>query len=76
MKRLFYMILVAALLAGCTSLKTPEINGVVVDAETERPIEGAYVVASWAPTSISGMFLRSSLTADDRRDGKRQSISG
>ncbi|MFH1702034.1 MAG: hypothetical protein ABIB41_01210 [Nitrospirota bacterium] len=34
-------------LIGCTSLKTPDIKGVVLDAETGKPIEGAYVIASW-----------------------------
>ena len=28
-------------LTACTSLKTPEIKGVVLDAETGKPIEGA-----------------------------------
>ena len=37
-------------LTGCTSLKTPEIKGIVLDAETGKPIEGAYVVASWGRT--------------------------
>jgi len=46
---LFFSIILSIPLCGCTSLKTPEINGVVVDAETGKPIEGAYVVVSWAP---------------------------
>ena len=50
MKKILMIILVASILSGCTSLKTPEINGVVVDAETGKPIEGAYVVAKWART--------------------------
>ena len=31
-------------------MKTPEIKGVVFDSETGKPIEGAYVVASWGRT--------------------------
>jgi len=46
----FISIILSISLCGCTSLKTPEINGVVVDAETGKPIEGAYVVAKWART--------------------------
>jgi hypothetical protein len=33
-----------------STLKTPEIKGVVVDAETGKPIEGAYIVAWWKRT--------------------------
>jgi len=49
MKKLLMIIVVVAILSGCTSLKTPEINGVVVDDETGKPIEGVYVVARWVP---------------------------
>jgi len=35
---------------GITTLKTPEIKGVVLDAETGKPIEGANVVAGWGRT--------------------------
>ena len=50
----YFMIVVLGMLliglTGCTSLKTPEIKGVVLDTETGRPIEGAYVIASWGRT--------------------------
>ena len=35
------------ILTGCTSLKTPEIKGVVLDAETDKPIANARVYARW-----------------------------
>lgn len=56
MKKMILLLLTLVWLSGCTSLKTPEINGVVVDAETGKPIEGAYVVASWGRTygSVGG----------------------
>jgi tetratricopeptide (TPR) repeat protein len=38
-------------LVGCiTTLKTPEIRGVVLDAETGKPIEGVNVIARWSRT--------------------------
>ena len=33
--------------AGCTSLKTPEIKGVVLDAETGKPVANAIVFTGW-----------------------------
>jgi tetratricopeptide (TPR) repeat protein len=40
--------LIGILLSGCfTTLKTPEIKGVVLDAETGKPIEGARIYAKW-----------------------------
>ena len=50
MKRIFYLICILVLISGCTSLKTPEIKGVVLDSDTGKPIEGAYVIASWGRT--------------------------
>ena len=45
---LVYLLAFTALfVTGCTSLTTPEIKGVVVDAETGKPIEGARVYAAW-----------------------------
>ena len=45
-KRLLFF-LAAIFLFGCTTLKTPEIKGVVVDAETGKPIDGARIYARW-----------------------------
>lgn len=53
MKRIFCMLLVLAVLSGCTTLKTPEIKGIVVDAETGKPIADARVYAKWQKT-VSG----------------------
>lgn len=47
MKKILMLIVAAAILSGCTSLKTPEINGVVVDSETGKPIPDARVHAEW-----------------------------
>lgn len=47
------LIVIAAILIGCTFLKTPEIKGVVVDAETGKPIEGARIYAKWQKTVSS-----------------------
>lgn len=47
MNKLVLISLFAIILTGCTFLKTPEIKGVVVDAETGKPIAGARVYASW-----------------------------
>jgi hypothetical protein len=41
------LLLITLLLAGCSSLSTPEIKGVVVDAETGKPIEDARIFAEW-----------------------------
>jgi len=45
--KLVLLFLLLIILSSCTFLKTPEIKGVVVDAETGKPIEGARVYASW-----------------------------
>jgi len=50
MRRLIYLVVAFIFITGCTSLKTPEISGIVVDAETGQAIEGAYVVAHWGRT--------------------------
>ena len=50
---LFFSIILSIPLCGCTSLKTPEINGVVVDAETGKPIDGARIYVKWQKT-VSG----------------------
>ncbi|MDA8161447.1 MAG: hypothetical protein M0022_00865 [Desulfobacteraceae bacterium] len=52
-KRLLFF-LAAIFLFGCTTLKTPEIKGVVVDAETGKPITDAYVLVTWR-TTVSGL---------------------
>jgi hypothetical protein len=46
MKKILYLLVAFMFITGCTSLKTPEINGVVVDAETKQPVEGAWVTAT------------------------------
>jgi len=47
----FMMVLTATLIiAGCSPMpirEWPALNGKVLDANTEKPIEGAYVVAIW-----------------------------
>jgi len=45
MKKVFYMACIFVVLTGC-SIKTPEIHGVVLDAETKQPVEGAWVTAT------------------------------
>lgn len=50
-QRILYLFCILILLSGCTFLKTPEIKGVIVDAETGKPIEGVYVRASWDMTT-------------------------
>lgn len=48
---LIIVIIIAVLLyLFSTSFKTPEIKGVVVDAETGKSMEGAYISASWSRT--------------------------
>ncbi len=46
-KRLTLILSVALLflVTGC-NIKTPEIRGVVLDAETKQPVEGAWVTAT------------------------------
>ena len=47
MKRITFLIIILLTVSACTSLKTPEIRGVVVDAETGEPIKDARVYAVW-----------------------------
>ena len=47
MKKILIIIVAAVILSGCTFLKTPEIKGVVVDAETGKPIDGVNIYAEW-----------------------------
>ena len=47
MKKILMLIVMAAILFGFTFLKTPEIKGVVVDAETGKPIDGARLYVEW-----------------------------
>jgi hypothetical protein len=48
---IFSTILFGLFSSGCfTTFETPEIKGIVLDAETGKPIEGAIVVASWGRT--------------------------
>lgn len=39
------LLISAILISGC-SIRTPEIHGVVLDAETKQPVEGAWVTAT------------------------------
>lgn len=47
MNKLPYLLILLLILSGCTSLRTPEIKGIVVDAETGKPINEARVYAEW-----------------------------
>ena len=53
MKKIIYLFFISLLLSGCTFLKTPEIKGVVLDAETGTPITDARIYAKWQRT-VSG----------------------
>ncbi|MEW6110252.1 MAG: hypothetical protein AB1632_13965 [Nitrospirota bacterium] len=44
-KMILGLIISAFFISGC-SIKTPEIHGVVLDAETKQPVEGAWVTAT------------------------------
>lgn len=50
MKKIFYLIPILVLIAGC-DLETPEIHGVVLDAETKQPVENAWISSTLAVTS-------------------------
>ncbi|NWF52075.1 MAG: hypothetical protein HXY47_03230, partial [Nitrospirae bacterium] len=51
MKIIFLTILCVLFFSGCfTTFETPEIKGIVLDAETGKPMEGAIVVVSWGRT--------------------------
>lgn len=45
MKKIFYLIPILIFIAGC-DLETPEIHGVVLDADTKQPVENAWISAS------------------------------
>lgn len=50
----FLMVLIIPLfLTGCTTLKTPEFNGTVLDAETGNPIVDVRIYAKWQRTMTS-----------------------
>lgn len=49
MKKLFLVICLIVINSGC-SASASEISGTVVDAETGKPIEGAFVLAQWTKT--------------------------
>jgi hypothetical protein len=53
MKKIIYLLVAFMFITGCTSIKTPEIIGVVVDAETHKPIADARIYAKWQKT-VSG----------------------
>lgn len=53
MKKIFYSIFILVFISGCTLLKTPEIKGIVLDAETGKPIADARIYAKWQRT-VSG----------------------
>lgn len=50
MTRFFYLICIMSLISACTTLETPEIKGIVLDHETGKPLEGAYVIVRWSKT--------------------------
>jgi hypothetical protein len=65
MKKLFLLIIAVSILSGCTSLKTPEIRGVVVDAETKKPVEGAWISSTLSiKTKTIGGDVSSYLSVD------------
>ncbi|MBI4686038.1 MAG: lipoprotein [Nitrospirae bacterium] len=45
MKKTIYLISILVLLSAC-NIRTPEIHGVVLDAETKQPVEGAWITAT------------------------------
>jgi tetratricopeptide (TPR) repeat protein len=45
--KLAVILMSSVIIIGCTRLKTPEIKGVVVDAETGKPITDAKIYAKW-----------------------------
>jgi hypothetical protein len=47
MNKLPYLLFLLLLLTGCSTLSTPEIRGIVVDAETGKPIADARIFAEW-----------------------------
>ena len=53
MRKMLYMACILILLAGC-SIRTPEIHGVVLDAETKQPVENAWIGASLELTTKTG----------------------
>lgn len=47
MNRFSSLLIVLIILSGCTSLRSPDINGLIVDSETGKPINEARVYAEW-----------------------------
>ena len=45
--KLAIILMSSILIMGCTTLKTPEMKGVVLDAETGKPIEDVRIYAKW-----------------------------
>jgi FimV-like protein len=69
------LILIGLFLSSCiTTFKTPEIRGVVLDAETGKPIEGARIYAKWqkivsGPGGQTGGGIAKELRLKTKRDG-------
>jgi len=75
LKKLFFIVVLLVLTAGCEG----KITGIVVDAETGKPIEGAVILVEWTKTKgLPGLTSHDSYKVVEvvtNKDGKA-SIEG